>query len=62
MSSDGRNVRKQKETNNFTRTMEEIVAYGQLKEILLIMDYRDMTCALTCKHNTAQTNIGNFLC
>ncbi len=33
--------------------MEENVAYGQLKEI---MDYRDMTCTPTCKHNTAQTN------
>jgi hypothetical protein len=61
MSSDGRNVRKQKKTNTFTRTMEENVAYGQLKKSLR-MDYRDMTCTPPCKHNTAPTNIGNFLC
>jgi hypothetical protein len=34
MSSDGTNVRKQKKTNKFTKTMEENVAYGQLKEIV----------------------------
>jgi hypothetical protein len=28
----------------------------------LRMDYRDMTCTPPCKHNTAPTNIGNFLC
>jgi hypothetical protein len=34
MSSDGKNVRKQKKTNKFTGTMEENVAYGKLKDIL----------------------------
>jgi hypothetical protein len=61
MSSDGRNVRKQKKRNTFTGTMEENVAYGQLKKSLS-MDYRDMTCTQPCKHNTAPTNIGKFLC
>jgi hypothetical protein len=28
----------------------------------LSMDYRDMTCTQPCKHNTAPTNIGKFLC